>query len=127
MRVHPKGAAEAQWKVIVGAAAWRDRRPRNAGDTVLLPWWRQAMPVHQCRHIELVLEAHPKLPPDSSHKTWRPIRLAHRQDRGRLALDLDAAALNLKHGDRISPAGCRLSERLCSRHHGSGEDVQHGV
>ena len=119
--VHPVRPAEAQGEIIVGAAARWYRRPRDARDAVLLPWRRQAVPMDQARLVDLVFHAHAEPLAHVRPDAEGPVGLLDSEDRRRLAVHLDAAALQPQHGwRRAAPTRAGLWRRLGSRH--SGED-----
>ena len=76
MGMHPEGAAKAQREVVVGAAARRNRRSGDAGNAVLLPWRREAVPVDQARLLDLVFQAHAKWLADLGRDAERAVGLA---------------------------------------------------
>src|SRR6202043_2987902 len=55
MRVHPVHAATAHRKIVVGAAARRNRQSSNFRDAVLPPGRSEAMPVDKARLFDTVL------------------------------------------------------------------------
>ncbi len=97
MRVHPEGAAKGQRKIIVGAAAGRDRRPRNARHAILLPGRGEPVPMNEARSADLVLDPHPKAVADTGGDALGAVRLADAVDRGRLAVDLDRPFNQAQH------------------------------
>src|SRR5262252_6647327 len=114
--MHPKGAAKAQWKVVVRSAARRDRGSGNAGHAVLPPRRRQPVPVDQARLVDFVFDTDAKRLADIGGDAECPVRLADAIDRSRLSIDYDIAALQLQ--DRpwrripLRPAAGRV---LCLR------------
>ena len=54
MRVHPVRSAETQREIVVGAAPRRYGRSGDAGDAVLLPGRRKAVPVDQARFVDAI-------------------------------------------------------------------------
>lgn len=97
VRVHPVRSAETQREIVVGAAPRRYRRSGDAGDAVLLPGWRKAVPVDQAGFVDPVFHADAKpgahLGPDAEG-TGGLLDSVHRR---RLAVHLDAAALQPQH------------------------------
>lgn len=110
--MHPKGAAKAQWKVVIGGAARWNRRSGNARHPILLPRWRHAVPVDQARLSDAVLDTDAKRLADIGRDTERPIRLADAINGSRLSVDRDIAALQLKDRPRrriaVRPAATRV-------------------
>jgi len=92
--MHPEGAAEAQREIVVGAAARRNGRSGDTGNAVLLPWRREAVPVDQARLLDLVFQAHAESLAHLRPNPERAVALADPEHRGRLAVHLDAAALD---------------------------------
>ena len=100
VRVHPEGAAETQREVVVRAAAWRDRRSRNAGHAVLLPRRREAVPVDQAGLVDPVFQAHAEPLIHPRPDAEGAVGLPDAEDGGGLAVHLDAAALDPQHRRR---------------------------
>src|SRR5580704_14848725 len=96
MGVHPERAAKAQWEVVVRATARRDRWSGDAGYAVLLPGWGKAVPVDQARLIDPVFDKDAELCPDLGYDASAAARLADGEYRGRFAIDLDRAPLELE-------------------------------
>ena len=111
VRVHPEGAAEGERKVVIGAAARQDRRPRDARHAVLLPGRSQTVPVDQARHPNPVLDPNAKPLADLRRDPFGSVGLADGEDRGGLAVYLDGAPLQSQFRRR------RFS--LCTRPSGS--------
>src|ERR1700746_1862947 len=93
MRMHVEGTAIVQRKVVIGAAALWDRRSRDAGDTILLPGRREAVPVDQARLADPVFDTNAKGLADLGRDAECPVRLFDAVDRSRLAVYLDMPAL----------------------------------
>ena len=125
MRVHEERAAEAEWEVVVGAGAGCDRRRRNAGNTVLLPGRRKAVPMHQGRHVELVLDADPELLSHRRRQALPAIRLADAQARCRFPVHLEATPLNAEDRDGLGPGRRGECGRNQRRHGGTAR--QHAL
>src|SRR6516165_2337953 len=102
MRMHPKGSAKAQWEVIVGAAARRDRWSGDAGYAVLLPGRSETVPMNQARLVDVVLEANPEPLSNLGYDAGSAVRLADCEYRGGFAIHLDRAALQLEDSGRTS-------------------------
>src|SRR5262245_65159275 len=98
MRMHPEGSTESQREVVVGASARRNRRPGDAGYTVLLPWRREAVPVDQARLVDPIFEAHAESLPDLCSDPEGAVGLPDTEHRGRSAVHLDVAAFDPQHG-----------------------------
>jgi hypothetical protein len=97
VRVHPVRSAETQREVVVGAAPRRYGRSGDARDAVLLPGRREAVPVDQAGLVDPVFhpDAKPRahLGPDAEG-TAGLLDAVHRR---RLAVHLDAAAVQPQH------------------------------
>src|SRR6516225_967011 len=112
MRMHVERAAIVQRKVVIGAAARCDRRSRDAGDTILLPRRREAMPMDQARLADRVFNTNAKGLADLRRDAECPVRLLDAVDRSRLAVYLDIPALQPedcpRRGVAAGPAGRRV-------------------
>ncbi len=107
MRVHPERAAEAQGKVVIGAAAGGNRRAGNPRHAVLPPWRRHPVPMDQARLADPVFDANTERLAHLGGEAKVPVRLSDAVDRRRLAVYLDVAAL--KAQDRRRRCRCRSS------------------
>src|SRR5580698_4327889 len=91
MRVHPKRTAEAQWKVVLRAAARGNRRPGNPRHAVLPPRRRQPVPMDQARFVDAVFDPNAKGLAYPGRDAKGPVWLPDAVDRRRLAVHLDVA------------------------------------
>jgi hypothetical protein len=132
VRVHPVRSAETQREVVVGAAPRRYGRSGDAGDAVLLPGRRKAVPVDQAGFVDPVFHADAKprahLDPDAEG-TAGLLDSVHRR---RLAVHLDAAAVQPQHRLRfiasVRPRGLSLGTRARGRKcRGCGGRQQQGT
>src|SRR5882724_5773989 len=109
--MHPKGAAKAQREVVISGAAGRDRRSGNTGHPVLLPRWRQTVPVDQARLVDFVFNTDAIRLADIGRDAERPVWLTDAIDGSRFSIDHYIAPLQLKDRPRrriaVRPAGRR--------------------
>src|SRR5690606_35228130 len=61
MGMHPVGAGPIEWKVVGVAFSGWQRRLRQIGYAVLLPGWRQAVPMEESLLAGIVFQAHAKV------------------------------------------------------------------
>src|SRR5262249_36726457 len=111
MGMHPEGAAEAQWKVVIGAGPRRDGRPGDSGNAILLPWRGEAMPMDQARLVDFVLQTHPEALPHLGSDPEGAVELPDAENRCRLAVHLDTAPLDPQHRRRKLVRALRARKR----------------
>ena len=112
MRMHPERAGEIQAKIVVLRTARWYRRRGNVRHAVLLEWRCQPVPMDQRSAVQMIAHLHPEWLRDIRHHARCSVRLGYPEHRGRFAVHLDGAGLQIQNRHRFG-------ERTASARRGS--------